>query len=380
MAIFRPAPEPLKGKPGAVLWFHASSEGELEGLRPLIEAFKGPKVVTVFSASAHAAVLKLAGASDVVAVGFSPQEGQWREALEAMRPRHLVTLKYEAWPDLWASLSELNIGLTIVGAELRSSLRWAARILKLLGVKPPRIEAIAYEPARMPVEDDVLKAQWRVIPDPRWWRVGTRLTQPSERAQQVSQAIRKLPQPVVFLSQVWPEEEELLRGALGAVAGSLVVVPHNLTPGFIDQIEHSAQEQGWNVARSSQNQPAPQARACFIVDEKGILAELYPEASRVYVGGGWSKGVHSTLEPALTGVQIACGTKRADRFTEIAELESLGQLTRMQTQAQVVQWLTESSDTAQKKRADHWRASKVEAGEKIWRQWLDAFGRDNLSS
>ena len=40
---------------------------------------------------------------------------------------------------------------------------------------------------------------------------------------------------------------------------------------------------------------------------KGVLCEIYPYFSHVFVGGGHGKGVHSLLEPFVAGAQIYCG-------------------------------------------------------------------------
>ena len=45
----------------------------------------------------------------------------------------------------------------------------------------------------------------------------------------------------------------------------------------------------------------------LLVDTIGLLTYLYSLGSYAYVGGGFTRGVHSVLEPAVYGCQIACG-------------------------------------------------------------------------
>jgi len=46
-----------------------------------------------------------------------------------------------------------------------------------------------------------------------------------------------------------------------------------------------------------------------IVDSVGLLAEIYHCATIAYVGGGFTTGVHSTLEPAANKIPVLFGPK-----------------------------------------------------------------------
>ena len=45
----------------------------------------------------------------------------------------------------------------------------------------------------------------------------------------------------------------------------------------------------------------------IIVNKIGILANLYKFSATAYIGGGFSRGVHSVLEPAIYNCKIAFG-------------------------------------------------------------------------
>ncbi|MBT3317425.1 hypothetical protein HN388_05520, partial [bacterium] len=46
-----------------------------------------------------------------------------------------------------------------------------------------------------------------------------------------------------------------------------------------------------------------------VVDSIGLLAEIYHCATIAYVGGGFTTGVHSTLEPAANKIPVLFGPK-----------------------------------------------------------------------
>jgi len=61
------------------------------------------------------------------------------------------------------------------------------------------------------------------------------------------------------------------------------------------------------------------------------------------VGGGFGKGIHSLLEPAIYSVPIACGPSRYYDFIETKELAKRNLLTRCETAQAFEAWLKEKS-------------------------------------
>jgi 3-deoxy-D-manno-octulosonic-acid transferase len=83
---------------------------------------------------------------------------------------------------------------------------------------------------------------------------------------------------------------------------------------------------------------ARQEGVVILGDELGFLSELYAAVDWGYVGGGFGAGVHSMIEPAIHGIPIACGTKNADKFPEIAELRQTGQLRLLSGPKDIREW------------------------------------------
>ncbi|MBC8173665.1 MAG: 3-deoxy-D-manno-octulosonic acid transferase, partial [Chitinophagales bacterium] len=57
----------------------------------------------------------------------------------------------------------------------------------------------------------------------------------------------------------------------------------------------------------------------------GLLAYLYRYAEVCYVGGGFNKGIHNVLEPAVYGKPVITGMKYK-KFKEAVDLHDLGSL------------------------------------------------------
>ncbi len=351
-------------------WYHAASAGELEILWPLIleEGKRGKRVVaTVFSPSDPGALKRLVGewqASGLdparLVTGFSPVEGSWLYALGSQQPEVFVTAKYEAWPELWASLWQRQIPLVIVSARRRSSIDWALRLTGLMGGATPDALLLASN------EDDASELR-RSYPgfavespgDPRWERVEARAQRGNPRARELVERFAGFPRPWGVFGSVWPEDLEVWSKTLssdrarapGSSMGTFWVVPHRVEPERIRSIRLRLEVVGFSVIQSSElktatpsGDPGPgERRSVLLIDEVGFLSELYGSADWAYVGGGFgSDGVHSVIEPAIHGLPIACGPSRSVYFPEIAELKRLGQLALLQGEADLDSWLREA--------------------------------------
>ncbi len=368
-----------------LLWFHAASAGEMEILYPVIleAGKKGASVVaTVFSASDPRVTLRMTEAwkaaglsADRLFVAFSPLEGDWGAALQMASPNWLLTAKYEAWPDLWASASSLGVPIVVVGAKPRRSLNWAFRLCRWLGQTLPRLEFHAGSPrdveALKTAYGDKSGVSVHLSGDPRWERVRDRSALGNPRAQALVGAFHHLPRPWGVLGSVWEEDLQIwLQGfpRASAVPGTLWVVPHQVSTPQILRIESLLRRWGASWVRTSQlkaGEASVSASPGFIlVDEIGFLSELYSSADWAFVGGGFGKkGVHSTIEPALQGIPVSIGPSRAETFTEVPELRDLGQLSVVNSPDELWNWVTTqvSTDEEHRKKARlRWQGGLVE--------------------
>ena len=60
-----------------------------------------------------------------------------------------------------------------------------------------------------------------------------------------------------------------------------------------------------------------------MVDIIGVLPYLYSFGTTAYIGGGFGRGVHSVLEPAVFGSKIICGPN-IEMLDEAKEFKNKG--------------------------------------------------------
>jgi 3-deoxy-D-manno-octulosonic-acid transferase len=348
-AIFN---EPTRPKKGPRVWFHASSVGELEMLIPVIDAVgvSVEVVVTAFSDSAADALellrMKLLArlGPRLIFMGFAPWEGEWERAFGQYQPDHFVTARYEAWPELWASLGERRIPLAIVGARARRSLRVAARFVKFFGRALPPLKLCAIDESEVAaLRRDFPAAEVRVTGDPRWERVFDRAALENPRATQLKRQFSSLARPWGILGSAWITDLKFAGPDLFAAPGTIWLVPHDVDPTSIAEFEAWLRASQVPFSRSASREAPVEGVKCVLVDEMGLLLEFYSSADWAYVGGGFGRAVHNTVEPAIHGIPLSCGPARADRFPEIELLQGAGQLRVLRSRGELKRWLVEDA-------------------------------------
>jgi 3-deoxy-D-manno-octulosonic-acid transferase len=327
-------------------WFHGASVGELESLWGVAQASarSGDEViVTVLSESARSAVQRLGEAlqelpGQLLFQGYSPWEGEWEAALKQMRPDAFVTAKYEAWPELWAGLRRTGTPLVVVGASARTSLRVASWASRLLGGEPPELMLLtARDDDKQGLKRLFPRAHLETVGEPRWDRVFERARTGNPVAAKRLKDFGNSPRPWWLLGSVGQRDLDFLEDAIRGWSGTLWVVPHRVDPGSIERFEEALEGMGLVPMRSSGGAVA--SEECVLVDEVGFLLELYAAADHAYVGGGFGKGIHSTIEPAIFGIPVSCGPEGTRKFPEAAELQGTGQLRILRRPEEASAWL-----------------------------------------
>lgn len=365
--------------------WHVASVGEWEMLRPVLEyelqeGILAPSIIlTYFSESVQNQMRNWTDArsptelSRLKYVGPSPSEGGWTQFFfDFGYPKRWITVRYEAWPEVWGLASARGFPIRVLGAQARGSVQWVKRILRLLGMPVPKLSFSAFSQ----IDADLLRDEFPgsavvQLEDPRWDRIAERIESHKQGKSVLLQrhllrapgGSERDPEPILILGSVWPRDMQWWADVFAKPIEGLKtvwVIPHQITPEFIRQCE----------GEFRRIPSATRERIHFRWwNELGILTELYQWGQLAYVGGGRDHGVHSTMEPAYAGIPIACGTYRADRFTEILALERNGQLTRVRSSEELRHWVT-SALQVQRQACFLAQAQERQGGAKSHFDWL----------
>ncbi|MFH1754618.1 MAG: glycosyltransferase N-terminal domain-containing protein, partial [Candidatus Latescibacterota bacterium] len=141
----------------------------------------------------------------------------------------------------------------------------------------------------------------------------TRFDRVMERAGKSVSPNIGLPQDATFriiAGSTWPRDEAHILPAFARLLGDkrdlhLVVAPHEPAADRVASIQSWAAAHGFESASLSGG-GVPGSRVT-VVDSVGLLAELYRLCDAAYVGGSFSSGVHSVIEPAIMGIPVIFG-------------------------------------------------------------------------
>jgi 3-deoxy-D-manno-octulosonic-acid transferase len=332
------------------VWFHASSAGEYEQARPILRALRErfgpelPTLATVFSPSGYARASTFPDADVVDYLPFDTLTGMER-LVGRLEPRALVFVKYDCWPNLVWTARRRSIPTALLGASLhRASQRSsgiARHFFRSVYGSLDAIGAIAEDDARRFRDQLGLEPERvTVTGDSRVDQIVRRFEESGDSP--LVSAFGDLPWRYMILGSTWAKDEETFLPAVGDALHThgelgLILAPHEPGPEALARIERRLRSRGLEPVRLSQLvEPTtlkrrttaaarnPASWRIVVVDSVGHLATLYRLGHVAFVGGGFTTGVHSVLEPAVCGLPVLFGPRHSNAIEAIRLQESGG--------------------------------------------------------
>lgn len=296
------------------IWFHVSSVGEMEQVRPVIHSLRqrGHKIYLSFFSSS---VIRLVKNWDFVdEADFLPLDfpEQMESLVRLLRPRCIIFNRYDLWPNLMIEAKKNAIPLLVVNASIPPKGWFGYFSLKVRKKLFYWVDGWTFVDANAALQWEPLvysKVKGLVTGDPRVDRALERVDQAMKEAKAKEKlSFWKRRSFCVVAGSTWPADEKLLLRAWRGMVGekSLVIVPHEPDPNYLKNIESILKKYSLSSVRWSQL-TSPQEADVLLVDQRGFLAEIYSIADFAYVGGGFGKQIHSVVEPAAHGIPVAFG-------------------------------------------------------------------------
>ncbi|MBL8218972.1 MAG: tetraacyldisaccharide 4'-kinase [Bryobacterales bacterium] len=321
--------------PGGI-WLHAVSVGEvvsaIELLHRLRRQFPHQRlyvsVTTV--AGRQIAEEKLQGLADFIF--YAPLDLCWivRRVLRRLRPRMVIVMETEIWPNLYSETKRFGCGLLVVNGRISDraypkylqyraifhyTLQWPDAILVQNKIAQERYEALGAPPERLQVIGN-LKYDFRTdhLHPPEVIAGLLRRIQP----RQIVIAASTMP-PAVDSD---PDEEDVVLEAIRQTSrpGLLwMLAPRR--PERFDLTGAKLEKAGIPFLRRSQltDNSIIQLPAVLLLDSMGELASLFSLADVVFMGGTLAqRGGHNILEPAFFSKPVIIGP-HMENFPDIGE-------------------------------------------------------------
>lgn len=318
----------LDGNTRPVVWIHAASLGEFEQGRPVIEALRESRadvfvLLTFFSPSGYE-IRKNYPLADHVAYLPLDTRRNARRFVATARPAAAVFVKYEFWFNTLEALRRHGTPTWLVSGIFRPGQHffrpwggWFRRRLRCFDHL-----FVQDAPSAALLASIGLAPKTTVCGDTRFDRV-RRLAAEAPSNDIVARFANG--QPLLVAGSTWPPDEDLI--AQHANSGNrrgikYVIAPHEIGERHLAQLQAKLPANTTRYSAAADDPDLP-ARDALIIDNIGLLASIYRHAAFAYIGGGFGKGIHNTLEPAAYGLGVIFGPRHA-KFKEARDMAALG--------------------------------------------------------
>ncbi len=309
----------------SMVWFHASSLGEFEQGRPVIEAFKKnyPEVkilLTFFSPSGYEVRYNYAYADLIVYLPLDIPSNA-RDFISIIKPSKVFFIKYDYWYNYLGILKEHQIPVYFISASFRSAqhfFQWYGAWFR------SQLSAITWFFVQDEVSQQLLSSigykNSSISGDTRFDRVFTIAKMKKEFP-----LIRKFcgQRPVFIGGSTWKEDESIIIPMIrtGNSEMKFILAPHDTSP---ERVHSLVTRIGKPVLLYSEiNEVNALDADILIVNTVGILNQLYQYASLALIGGGFGASIHNIQEPITFGVPVFFGPNY-HKFKEAVDLVERG--------------------------------------------------------
>jgi 3-deoxy-D-manno-octulosonic-acid transferase len=313
------------------VWIHVASFGELEQAKPVIEALRTQHAdlhihLTFFSPSGYENAKGKYTTPDIITYSPFDDASGIEQFLEEVRPDLALFAKYDVWPNAIAMLSKREVPSILFSATLGTdsgrffpvvrnfNRRVYSQLTRILVIRQSDKDAfLSYG-----IDDKKIS----VTGDTRFDQVIAR--QGKERTAVLPESLterwKQESRTIVVIGSAWTQD---LRALCSSVTNharitAWIIVPHEPNEKYLVEMESIVPG---SVRHSLLGNYT--TGNIILVDSIGKLFELYALADITYVGGGFTAGLHNTLEAAVWGKPVLVGP-RHQKTKEVQELIDAG--------------------------------------------------------
>lgn len=308
---------------GCIL-IQCSSLGEFEQGRPLLSALrlKYPHKKIVLSFFSPSGFEPQKDNSDVDKVIYLPIDTskKTRKFVDALEPEFAFFIKYDFWPNLYSALKANQCKIYLVSTIFRPEQaffkwygKWYQKTLNLVDF------FFVQNEASKQLLDSIGLRNVMITGDTRFDQVLA--LKEEEFSNTIIDQFTLSAQNIVIAGSTWAQDERLILECIKAnPTWKWVIAPHEINLAHLKELKQLFKELNYITYSQYKHQTELNAQV-LIVDTIGILKYLYRYGQIAYIGGGFGKGIHNTLEPAVYGIPILFGPKH-HKFQEAQDLLS----------------------------------------------------------
>lgn len=300
-------------------WFHCASLGEFEQARPLIERIKIKEpqaeiLITFFSPSGYN-VRKDYEQADYVCYLPIDSPKNAKRFVKAVKPKNVFFIKYEFWFNYMSEIKSNHISFYLISGVFRKKqvfFKWYGGWFK------KQLNAFTFfflQDKRSSGNLKMLGFENQIISG------DTRFDRVAETVKNVRQFndIDKFcgESKVIICGSTWPDDEQYLLPVINEFSGNVkfIIAPHEINENHLLEIENKLKIKSIRYSQLAESCK----EKILIVDNIGMLSQIYQYADIVYIGGAFHKKLHNVLEACAFGLPVVFGPQYQN-FPEAIDL------------------------------------------------------------
>jgi 3-deoxy-D-manno-octulosonic-acid transferase len=313
------------------IWIHVASLGEFEQGRPLIEALKkeAPQyfiVLTFFSPSGFE-LRKNYPLADYIFYLPADTPANAQRFIDIVKPELVVFVKYEFWFNYLHILKKQNIKTLLISAIFRE------QQFQTFNPYTPFLTKMLHCFTHIFVQDTpsvfLLKKQGfdnvEAVGDTRIDRV-LAIKDEALKYPIIEQFIQS--KNTLICGSTWQPDENIILDLWENEtfdAWQFIIAPHDISSSNLSRLKEDFLDKAffYSDLKNAQNTSGFSQKRILIIDNIGMLSALYQYGTIAYIGGGFGKGIHNTLEPIAFGLPVVFGPKYK-KFEEAHQLIKSG--------------------------------------------------------
>lgn len=303
----------LKKYKNNTIWIHCSSLGEYEYIKPLISKIQKDRPIhlTFFSPSGYR---NFKDFQLVNTMSYLPWDlkSRMHTFIRYINPKLVIISKNDIWPNMIRSLSKKNIPIYLVGLKINPvkinnwSLKYYYKKNLLLFSHIFCEDGVTYNFLKSQnIYETSLIKNLRI----------NQIMQDANNNFDNDKIIHFINgQKSIIYGSTEDNDYRIIQSSIvNNKKIKHIIVPHNINQKTMQSLKKYHLDTA--IFYSKAQKKELQNSNILVVDVVGILKKLYKYTTIAYVGGGFDKGVHNTLEPAIHGNQLLFGPNH-NKFPE----------------------------------------------------------------
>tara|TARA_Y100001978_G_C23700793_1_gene440762 strand:+ start:3575 stop:4768 length:1194 start_codon:yes stop_codon:yes gene_type:complete len=285
------------------IWFHCASVGEYEMIKPIIKYYEVEKneiIISFFSALAYSHIKNNSNYNCFL----FPLDTSYNinETIKKINPKKVIIAKNEIWPNFIISCYKNSIPTYLIATKIKDSRLhnffygkfYCSLLNKITGI------FVVDENSKIALREKNINSM--ISGDPRVDQVLY-----EKKINRKNKIIENFitNKKIILAGSTDTKDYFLFNKLMNSDKKKWIIIPHNISKKDLKYITNKITAK-WSLYSEPKDL---ENSKILIIDKVGILKDIYKYADVVYIGGGFSNGIHNCLEPAVYHKPIIIGPK-----------------------------------------------------------------------